>query len=145
MEKLKTIMREESMKAREPLPDIPMDAETKVLMAKLLRDILSPLANVGKAVPKWYQLTHDQTRARIFFRTRHRIARQFHDNSMTQLKDSFSIKPTDIEATRTMLSGKETGCFATNANDLASYFNTTANCPDSASQCCQFPATATTA
>ncbi|KAH8815602.1 hypothetical protein F5884DRAFT_183886 [Xylogone sp. PMI_703] len=105
MEKLKTIMQEESMKAREPLPDIPMDAETKASMAKLLRDILSPLANVGKAVPKWYQLTHDQTRARMFFRTRHRIARQFRDNSMTQLRDSFSIKPAEIDAARAMLAG----------------------------------------
>ncbi|RQM07200.1 hypothetical protein DH86_00000896 [Scytalidium sp. 3C] len=69
IERLKAIMQEEVVKAREPLPDLPMDAETKAAMAKLLRDILTPLANVGKAVPKWYQLTHDQTRARLFFRT----------------------------------------------------------------------------
>jgi hypothetical protein len=61
-------MQEEAQR-REPLPDIPMDQETKQTMLNLLRQILLPLANVGKAVPKWFQITGDVTRARQFFHT----------------------------------------------------------------------------
>lgn len=65
---LRAIMQEEAQR-RDPLPDIPMDQETKQTMVNLLRQIQTPLTNVGKAVPKWFQLTHDVARAKLFFRT----------------------------------------------------------------------------
>lgn len=68
LEQLRTIMQEE-LQRREPLPDIPMDQETKQTMVNLLREIHGPLTNVGKAVPKWFQITRDVARARLFFRT----------------------------------------------------------------------------
>jgi hypothetical protein len=67
MEQLRTIMQEEAQR-RDPLPDIPMDAETKQTMLNLLRSIQVPLANVGRAVPRWFQYTRDVARARMFFR-----------------------------------------------------------------------------
>ena len=68
MNKLKLISQEEAQRAREPLPDIPMDPETKATMINLLRQIQQPLTNVAKAVPRWFAVTHDENRARIFFR-----------------------------------------------------------------------------
>ena len=69
MKKLKSFSQEEAQRAREPLPDIPMDPETKATMITLLRQIHQPLSNVAKAVPKWFAVTRDENRARIFFRT----------------------------------------------------------------------------
>jgi hypothetical protein len=69
MRKLKSFSQEEAQRAREPLPDIPMDPETKATMINLLRQIQQPLTNVAKAVPRWFAVTHDENRARIFFRT----------------------------------------------------------------------------
>jgi hypothetical protein len=118
MEQLKQIMKEES-KPSNILADIPMDQETKQIMVKLLREIHAPLINVMKAVPKWFAITHDTARARQFFRTvsilsqdscvytdesqRYRLQQQFRDAEMTQPKDTFSIKPTDVEQARSML------------------------------------------
>ena len=120
MEKLKSISREETLRAQETLPDIPMDSDAKAAMAKMLKDILQPLSNVGKALPKWYQITHDEHRVRMFFRTvsktlpfyildtntfqQLRLKKLFRDPEMTQLRDEFSISPKEIEQARLMLS-----------------------------------------
>jgi hypothetical protein len=67
--KLREMMAEESQRAMEHLPDIPMDPETKKTMVNLLRDIVHPTNNLWRAIHKWYAVTHDDNRARIFFRT----------------------------------------------------------------------------
>ena len=120
MEQLRTIMQEEAQR-RDPLPDIVMDAETKQTMLTLLRSIQVPLANVGRAVPRWFQFTRDVARARMFFRAvsilfikvamrmltrlqRHRLLKQFKDVEMTQPRDTFSIQPSEVEQARVMLS-----------------------------------------
>ena len=69
MAKLKAIMDEEVTKSREPVIDVAMDQETRSRVAGLLRDMHTPLANMGKALPKWYAITRDDNRAREFFRT----------------------------------------------------------------------------
>jgi hypothetical protein len=67
-EKLRVINKEEQEKAnKHPLPDLPMDQATKTQTEQLLRAIKGPLANVLKAVPKWFQITLDEQRARSFF------------------------------------------------------------------------------
>jgi hypothetical protein len=67
-EKLRVINKEEQEKAnKQPLPDLPMDQATKTQTEQLLRAIKVPLANVLKAVPKWFQITLDEQRARSFF------------------------------------------------------------------------------
>ena len=68
LKKLKAISSEELSHAREPLPDIPMDPKTKDAMIRLLSQINQPLSNVAKAVPRWFAVTHDENRARTFFR-----------------------------------------------------------------------------
>ena len=67
--KLRVIMQEEIKRARDSLPDITMDAQTKLTVTNMLLEILTPLHNMGKAFQRWYQITHDDSRARIFFRT----------------------------------------------------------------------------
>ena len=67
-EKLRVINKEEQEKAnKRHLPDLPMDQEIKTQTEQLLRAIKGPLANVLKAVPKWFQITLDEQRARSFF------------------------------------------------------------------------------
>lgn len=69
MQKLRTISQEEAKRASEQSqPDISMDQETRTATANGLRAIVAPLNNVHKAVPKWFQITHDEGRARAFFR-----------------------------------------------------------------------------
>ncbi|KAM3067916.1 hypothetical protein ACMFMG_011398 [Clarireedia jacksonii] len=103
--KLREIMTEENQRAMEHLPDIPMDQETKKTMVTLLRDIVNPTNNLGRAIHKWYAVTHDDTRARIFFRTRNRLAKQFKDKELREVKDVFSIRPAEVEQALNMLRG----------------------------------------
>ena len=67
--KLRNIGQEEAKRAvQDALPDIPMDKESKVKMQNLLRDIVIPLTKLHKIIPRWYQMTRDDNRARTFFR-----------------------------------------------------------------------------
>ncbi len=63
-----TFDRKEQQNARNPLPDIPMDAETKRQMAESLKTIVGPMQNVFRALNKWFQITLDEDRARKFIR-----------------------------------------------------------------------------
>ncbi|RDL40555.1 uncharacterized protein BP5553_00534 [Venustampulla echinocandica] len=106
LEKLKTINQEELAKINmQPPADIPLDAEMKAKVTKMLREILQPFSNMTKAIPRWYGITHDDNRARMFFRFKNRLAKQFRDPAMTQPKDTFSISTKEIEQGRNMLNG----------------------------------------
>jgi hypothetical protein len=58
----------EEQRATGYLPNIPIDQETKKTMVNLLRDIAKPMNNLWRVMDKWYTVTHDDNRARIFFR-----------------------------------------------------------------------------
>jgi hypothetical protein len=104
--KYRAIQREEEERGKEPLPDIPMDPETKAATEELLKAIVPPMNNVGRVVFRWFMVTLDEGRTRAFFRARLRLAKQFRDGvQMTQLKDTFSVMPKEIESTRHMLNG----------------------------------------
>lgn len=105
MAKLKSIMEEEVAKARDPLPDVHMDQETRSRVAGLLRDMHAPLNNMGKAIPKWYTMTRDDNRAREFFRTRHRLAKQYKDREMKEPKSTFSMSLPQAEEALQLLRG----------------------------------------
>jgi hypothetical protein len=66
--KYRTIQKEEEERGKEPLPNIPMDAETKAATEELLKAIVQPLNNVGRVVPRWFLVTLDEQRTRAFFR-----------------------------------------------------------------------------
>ena len=66
--KYRAIQREEEERGKEPLPDIPMDPDTKASTEELLKAIVPPLNNVGRVVLRWYLVTLDDVRTRAFFR-----------------------------------------------------------------------------
>ena len=66
--KYRAIQREEEERAKEPLPNIPMDPETKAATEKLLIAIVPTLNNLGRVVLRWYLVTLDDVRIRAFFR-----------------------------------------------------------------------------
>jgi hypothetical protein len=66
--KYRAIQREEEERGKEPLPDIPMDPETRAATEELLKAIVQPLNNVGRVVPRWFLVTLDEGRTRAFFR-----------------------------------------------------------------------------
>ncbi|KUJ20910.1 uncharacterized protein LY89DRAFT_418839 [Mollisia scopiformis] len=104
LEKLKAIEKEEQERASAPLPDLPLDEEYKTKIRSQVRSIISSMQNVNKAMPRWYQITHNEERARQFFRARFRLAKQFHDGeTMQQLKDNFSISPQEVEHIKLLL------------------------------------------
>ena len=63
--KLKSINEEEARRPQDP--PIPMDAAMKTSTAGRLRSVVPMMTNVTKAIPKWYQVVRDETRARQFF------------------------------------------------------------------------------
>jgi hypothetical protein len=66
--KLAAIVKEELERGKEPLPDIPMDSETKAATEELLKAIVGPLTNVAKVVSRWFLVTLDEGRTRAFYR-----------------------------------------------------------------------------
>jgi hypothetical protein len=66
--KYRAIQREEEERGKEPLPDIPMDPETKAATEELLKAIVPPMNNVGRVVFRWFMVTLDEGRTRAFFR-----------------------------------------------------------------------------
>jgi hypothetical protein len=66
--KFTAIAKEEAERSKEPLPDIPMDPETKATTEELLKAIVVPLTNVARVVPRWFLVTNDEARTRAFYR-----------------------------------------------------------------------------
>ncbi|KAL2016483.1 hypothetical protein VTK56DRAFT_3479 [Thermocarpiscus australiensis] len=52
----------------------------------------------GSVMPNWYRVTRDDSRARMFFRTRFKVVRQYVDGErMTQLRDSLTISKGELD------------------------------------------------
>lgn len=102
--RLKVLSAEEARAlASDPMPDILMPVEEKKYVAGKITKMADDLKKVGKGLGKWYAITHDDSRARMFFRTRLRLLRQFHDTEMSQMKDNFSIRSQELDEARAML------------------------------------------
>jgi hypothetical protein len=68
--RLKMIGQEEQEQfAQESTPDIPMGPEEYAETAVKLKRIVVDMAKVGRGLSKWYSLTQDDARAKMFFRT----------------------------------------------------------------------------
>ena len=65
--RLAIISKEEQAKLPQTLPDIPMDEETRKKTAAALLSVHSGMINVSKALPRWFQVDHDEAQARRFF------------------------------------------------------------------------------
>jgi hypothetical protein len=68
--RLKMIGQEEQKQfAQESTPDIPMSPEEYAETAAKLKRIVVDMGKVGRGLSKWYSLTQDDARAKMFFRT----------------------------------------------------------------------------
>ncbi|RYP69411.1 hypothetical protein DL770_008248 [Monosporascus sp. CRB-9-2] len=105
IDRLKTIGQEERRAAQhEQVEDIPMTPEQLKEMAQKIRHMTNEVNKLGKVLGRWYSLTHDDSRARMFFKMRLKLIRQFQDaEKMTILKDSFSMRPQEVDGARSML------------------------------------------
>ncbi|KAF9784159.1 hypothetical protein IL306_008312 [Fusarium sp. DS 682] len=104
---------------REFIPDIPMTPQEHSETATKLQRIAVDMNKIGRGLNRWYIITRDDARARIFFRMassepnimtytnstqRWRILKQFADGEkMSILKDAFSIRSFEIDEARFML------------------------------------------
>lgn len=106
----------------QPTPEIAMSPQERNETAAKLQRIATDMGKVGRGLTKWYSITRDDARAKIFFRTvsrflslahltsqltciqRLRIMSQFSDgDGMQVLKDKFSIRSSEVDQARTML------------------------------------------
>lgn len=89
---------------QETMADIQMSPEEYAETAGKLKRIVSDMSKVGRGLSKWYAITQDDARARMFFRTRLRIIKQHVDGeTMKVMKDVFSIRSSDLDQARAML------------------------------------------
>ncbi|EHK15591.1 uncharacterized protein TRIVIDRAFT_196418 [Trichoderma virens Gv29-8] len=105
LNRLKLIGQEEQRQfSQEQMVDIPMGPEEYAETAQKLKRIVSDMSKVGRGLSKWYAITQDDARAKMFFRTRLRIIKQHVDGEqMEAMKDVFSIRSSDLDQARAML------------------------------------------
>ncbi|KAH7188320.1 uncharacterized protein B0J16DRAFT_317989 [Fusarium flagelliforme] len=105
MARLKALGQEEQRKSiQEVMNDIPMTQEEHNEMAAKLTKIVVDMTKIGRGLTKWYNITRDDARAKMFFRMRWRILKQFADGEkMSVLKNGFSIDSAEIDNARAML------------------------------------------
>ncbi|EHK41406.1 hypothetical protein TRIATDRAFT_84787 [Trichoderma atroviride IMI 206040] len=103
--RLKMIGQEEQKQfAQESTLDIPMSPEEYAETATKLKRIVVDMGKVGRGLSKWYSLTQDDARAKMFFRTRLRLIKQHVDgDKMEVVKDTLSIRSSELDQARAML------------------------------------------
>ncbi|KAJ6446668.1 PHD finger domain-containingprotein [Purpureocillium lavendulum] len=85
-------------------PEIAMSPQERSDTAAKLQRIAGDMTKVSRGLTKWYSITRDDARAKMFFRTRLRIVNQFADGEQLQvLKDKFSIRSSEVDQARAML------------------------------------------
>ena len=69
MARLKALGQEEQRKSiQEVMNDIPMTQEEHNEMAAKLTKIVVDMTKIGRGLTKWYNITRDDARAKMFFR-----------------------------------------------------------------------------
>ncbi|KAM3530472.1 hypothetical protein NHJ13051_001305 [Beauveria bassiana] len=103
--RLKTIGQEAARQLmQEPMPDIPMSPQELEETGAKLKRIVIDMGKVGRGLTRWFALTGDEPRASMFFKFRQRLIKQFVDgDNMKILRDSFSMRSSDLEQARAML------------------------------------------
>ena len=70
MNRLKVISAEEQRSlAQDPMTDIPMSAEERAETIAKIQETVKNMSKIGRGLGKWYAITHDDSRARMFFKT----------------------------------------------------------------------------
>jgi hypothetical protein len=67
-QKIKLIASDEQEKSdNTPFVSVPMNSETKASVQTILKEILTPLMNMSRAMPRYYMIMQDEKRARTFY------------------------------------------------------------------------------
>ncbi|EXM13004.1 hypothetical protein V3481_017379 [Fusarium oxysporum f. sp. vasinfectum] len=105
MARLKALGQEEQRQfVRENDPEIPMSQQEYQETADKLKRIVVDMSKISRGLGKWYGLTRDDQRAKMFFRTRWRILKQFSDgDKMSAPKSVFTMQASEIDQARNML------------------------------------------
>lgn len=70
MARLKTLSAEAHVQLQhENMPDIPMSDEDRNKIENKIRETVGNMLKIGKGFSKWYAITHDDARAKMYFRT----------------------------------------------------------------------------
>ena len=70
LRRLRELGQEENTAAtQEPLHDIPMTPQERQEMLMKLQQTVNDMSKLGKALGRWYALTRDEARARMYFKT----------------------------------------------------------------------------
>jgi hypothetical protein len=120
--RLKALGQEEQRQSvRENDPEIPMSQQEYQETADKLKKIVVDMSKIGRGLSRWYGLTRDDQRAKMFFRTvslrlvvswmactnpeqRWRILKQFSDGEkMSVPKSVFTMRAVEIDQARNML------------------------------------------
>ncbi|KAL5089356.1 hypothetical protein Trisim1_005643 [Trichoderma cf. simile WF8] len=92
--------------SQEVMVDIPMGPDELTETAQKVQRLVSDMSKVGRGLSKWYSITQDDARAKMFFNYRLRLIKQHVDGEqMTIMKDVFSIRPSDLNQCRALLEG----------------------------------------
>ncbi|KAI3337382.1 hypothetical protein HD806DRAFT_37456 [Xylariaceae sp. AK1471] len=113
---LKAIAQDEHQAAAsEQLPDIPMTPEQQRDIAQKIRQMSGETGKISKILARWYTLVRDDVRARLFFKLRIRLMKQWVDGEKTSmLKDKLSMSLTDLDSLGVLIQSI--------AKDVASHF-----------------------
>ncbi|ORY70067.1 uncharacterized protein BCR38DRAFT_98988 [Pseudomassariella vexata] len=102
--RLRAIGQEEQRSSlAEVLQDIPMSAADYADMAQKIKNSSAEMSKIAKGLGRWYTMTHDDARARMFFKLRFRLMKQFKDGDKATLpKETLSIGPADLDQIKAM-------------------------------------------
>ncbi|KAH7329369.1 hypothetical protein B0I35DRAFT_404605 [Stachybotrys elegans] len=105
IERLRALGNEEQRQFNmETMPDIAMTPQEHSETAAKLTRIAIDMGKLSRGLSKWYALARDDNRARLFFRARLRIIRQFSDGEeMKVMKDTLSIRSGEVDQARALL------------------------------------------
>ncbi|KAI1128053.1 hypothetical protein F5Y10DRAFT_265496 [Nemania abortiva] len=105
MVRLKAIGQEQHQAAlKEQLPDIPMTTEQYRDTAQKIQAMCGEMNKISKILARWYFLTHNDERAKQFFKFRMRLIKQYVDgDKMTMLKERLSITAADLDSIKILL------------------------------------------
>ncbi|KAI0971143.1 hypothetical protein F4678DRAFT_479508 [Xylaria arbuscula] len=105
VQRLKAIGQEQHIVAmKEQLPDIPMTPEQYQDMAQRVQATCGEMNKISRILTRWYSMTRDDARAKLFFKLRTRLVRQYADgDKMSVLRDKFSITSADLDSIKGLL------------------------------------------
>ncbi|KAI0166574.1 hypothetical protein GGR57DRAFT_30452 [Xylariaceae sp. FL1272] len=105
MVQLRAIGQEQHLaSAQEQLPDIPMTPKQYEDVKQRILSLVAEMSKLSKVLGRWYTYTRDDGRARLFFKMRLHLLKQFVNSSdLTVLKPTLSISAPGLDEMKSML------------------------------------------